>query len=368
MSFEIAIGSNTRKSPYFEATVADGVACFYVYNHMYIPAHFGAPEREYDMLVNGVVMWDVAAQRQVELAGPDASRLAQYLTARDISSAQPGQGKYVPLCDYDGVLINDPVLLKLSDEQFWFSIADSDIALWAQAVAVERNMDVRVSEPDVSPLAVQGPKSADVIADLLGDWVHELKYFWFRETELEGIPVVVSRSGWSKQGGYELFLRDGRRGTELWNLVKAAGAPYGIGPGAPSDVERVESGLLSYGSDADKSSNPFELGLGKYVSLDQEDDFIGKAALTRIVTDGVKRRRVGLRISGDRISGNEQPCPVRLNGDHVGAASEIVYSPRLDTNISVALILASIDDDQDGLTVSTGNGLRDAKICELPFC
>ncbi|MCP5040792.1 MAG: glycine cleavage system protein T, partial [bacterium] len=174
----------------------------------------------------------------------------------------------------------------------WLSIADSDILLWAGAIAAERGLDVRVTEPDASPLGVQGPRADDVVADLFGDWVRELKYFWFRETELDGIPILLARSGWSKQGGFELYLRDAGRGTDLYNRVKEAGAPYGIGPGAPSDVERVESGLLSYGSDARFGVNPFEAGLGAFVDLDRDDNFAGKAALQRIVNEGVKRRRV----------------------------------------------------------------------------
>ncbi len=368
MPFQIAIGPNIRKSPFFDATVADGVASFSVYNHMLIPAHFGDPEREYDRLIHGAAMWDVAAQRQVQLAGPDAGELAQYLTARDIRDTQPGQCKYVPLCDHDGKLINDPVLLKHADHKFWISIADSDIALWASAIAAERGFDVQVSEPDVSPLAVQGPQAAHVVADIFGDWVHDLEYFWFREAELDGIPLIVARSGWSKQGGFELYLQDALRGTDLWNHVKAAGEPYNFGPGAPSDVERIESGLLSYGADADTHANPLELGLRKFVDLDCEDDFVGKAALKKIVAEGIRRRRVGLILSGARMSQNAHPCPVCLDGNKVGTMSERVYSPRLKKNIALAVIEADIRDSQNGLTVDTGNDLRKAKISALPFC
>lgn len=368
MPFHIAVGPNIRKSPYFDATVADGVASFSVYNHMFIPVHFGDPEKEYDRLVNGVAMWDVAAQRQVELIGPDAAVLAQYMTSRDISEAKTGQGKYVPLCDHDGTLINDPVLLKLADDKFWLSIADSDIKMWAMAIAAERGFDVQVVEPDVSPLAVQGPKAVDVVASLLGDWVRDLKYFWFKEADLDGIPLVVARSGWSKQGGFELYLRDGSYGTELWNRVKSAGAPFDIGPGAPNDVERIESGLLSYGADADDQANPFELGLGNFVHLDQKDDFVGKQALQKIFDDGIKRRRVGLVLSGDPISQNEHPCSIILDDEVVGTMSEAVYSPRLSKNIAIALIRSDIVDTQDALVVDNGDGRRDAVIAKLPFC
>lgn len=368
MSFQLAIGSNVRKSPYFDATVAHGVVSFSIYNHMFIPAHFGDPEGEYQALLNNVVMWDVAGQRQVELAGPDAEKLVQYLTTRDISDIVIGQAKYVPICDYDGTLINDPVLQKISDDCFWLSIADSDIGLWAGAIAAECGFDVRVSEPDVSPMGIQGPRATDLVAELFGDWVRDLKYFWFRETELDGIPILLARSGWSKQGGFELYLRDGTRGTELWNRVKDAGASYGIVPGAPSDIERIECGLLSYGADARSGTNPFEVGLGHLVHLDREDDFVGKAALQKIMNEGVRRRRVGLVIAGDKISAFTHPHGIYLGENVVGTATEAVYSPRLDRNIAVALLNSEIADDEQGLQVDIGEERRPAMVSRLPFC
>ncbi len=368
MSFQIAIGCNIRKSPFFDATVANGVGSFSVYNHMFAPAHFGDPEGEYQALLENVVMWDVACERQVELAGPGAEELMRYLTPRDISGTAIGQGRYVPICDYDGNLINDPVLQKLSDDCYWLSIADSDILLWATAIAAERGLDVRVTEPDASPLGVQGPRADDLVADLFGDWVRELKYFWFRETEIEGIPVLLARSGWSKQGGFELYLRDAERGTDLWNLVKAAGASYGIVPGAPSDVERVESGLLSYGSDARTGVNPFEVGLGAFVDLDRDDDFVGKVALKRFVGEGIRRRRVGFVIGGERISGISESHDVRLGQDVVGTVTEAVYSPRLGKNIAVGLLASEVADDESRLKTDFGDGCRSAIVAHLPFC
>jgi len=367
MSFQIAIGSNIRKSPYFDATVAHGVASFSIYNHMLIPAHFGDPEGEDHALINNVVMWDVAGQRQVELAGPDAEKLAQYLTTRDISDIVVGQAKYIPICDHSGTLINDPVLQKISDDCFWLSIADSDIGLWASAIAAERGLDVCVSEPDVSPMGIQGPRATDLVAELFGDWVRELKYFWFRETELDGMPILLARSGWSKQGGFELYLRDGTRGTELWNRVKDAGASYDIVPGAPSDIERIESGLLSYGADARSGTNPFEVGLGHLVDLDRDDDFIGKAALQKIMQEGVRRQRVGLVIAGDKISGFTHPHDIYLGEDVVGTVTEAVYSPRLDKNIAVALLNSEITDDEQRLKADIGEERRPATVSGLPF-
>ena len=368
MSIEVAIGTNLRKSPFFDATVADGVGSFSVYNHMLAPAHFGDPDGEYQRLLDSVVMWDVACERQVEISGPDAATLTRYLVTRDISGIAIGQGMYVPICDHGGQLINDPVLQRLADDCFCLSIADSDIVLWAAAIAAERALDVIVTEPDASPLGVQGPRADNVVADLFGDWVRDVRYFWFRETDLDGIPVLLARSGWSKQGGFEIYLRDASRGTELWNRVKEAGAPYGIVPGAPSDVERVESGLLSYGADARFGVNPFEAGLGPFVHLDRADDFVGKSALQQIKREGIRRRRVGFVIGGERIHGISDWHDVRLGDTVVGTITEAVHSPRLLQNIGVGMLSVEFDDDVEGLEVSIDGERRPASIAALPFC
>jgi aminomethyltransferase len=370
LTLQIGIGPNNRKSVFFDATLADGVACFSVYNHMYIPAHFGDPQAEYDALMTGVTMWDVAAQRQVEITGPDAAALIQYLTTRDMRQTKIGQGRYVPICDHAGNLINDPVLLMLEPDRYWLSIADSDIALWASAIAAERGMDVLVHEPDVSPLAIQGPKAEDVTADLFGEWVRELKYFGFQQVELNGIPLVLARSGWSKQGGFELYLLDGTRGGELWQCVKEAGAAYGIRPGAPNDLERIESGLVSYGADGRlqvNPCNPFEISLGKLVDFDK-GDFVGKAALLRIQAEGVKRHRVGYVISGHPIVHFGHPVEVRNTaGEACGILSEAVYSTRFNATIGVGMIATSLPEGLQGLQVLLNGEARRLDIRPLPF-
>lgn len=370
MTFSIHIGPNIRTSPYFDATVADGVRSFSIYNHMAIPGHFGDPEAEYDRLLNGVAMWDVAAQRQVQLEGPDAMALAQLLTPRNLDTTKPGQGRYVPMCDHDGWLINDPVLLPLSETCVWLSIADSDIVLWAGAIARERGLDVLVSEPDVSPLAIQGPLAMEVATALLGEWVGDLRYFQFRQTDLGGIPLVVARSGWSKQGGVELYLRDGSFGTELWTRVKEAGAPFGIGPGAPNDIERLESGLVSYGADMRRQSwpaNPYEMGFGPMLDLGAGHDFIGRAALERIAAEGPTRRRVGVILDGPPVAGNAQPLDLRKDGRPIGHVSEIAHSKRLGLNIGVGLAPVGLPDDARGLSVELPDGPRSLRLNSLPF-
>ena len=338
MSLQITLGPRERKSPFFDSTVADGVTHFTIYNHMFMPTSYGDPEAEYRRLIEGVSMWDVAAERQVEITGPDSERLVRYLTPRDLSDCVVGKGKYVPLCDHQGRLINDPVLLRLAEDRFWLSIADSDILLWVRAVAAEGGFDVSVSEPDASPLAIQGPKAEAVVVDLLGEWVFDLKYFWFRETDLDGIPLVVARSGWSKQGGFELYLLDGAKGMSLWDRVKQAGAAHGIAAGAPNQTERIESGLLSYGADNAAESNPFEVGLDKMIALERSDDFIGKQALRRIAEEGPVRRLVGVAFDGDPVGANEHPWPARVDGRPAGMVRAVCYSPRRRENIGIALL------------------------------
>jgi glycine cleavage system aminomethyltransferase T len=369
MTFSVGIGPNIRKSIYFDATVRDGVKSFSVYNHMYIPAHFGDPEGEYDRLINGVVMWDVAAQRQVQLLGPDAGNLAQYLTPRNLDKTKVGQGRYVPICDYDGWLINDPVLLKLSEDRYWLSVADSDIHLWALAIARERGWDVAISEPDVSPLAIQGPKAVDVTAALFGDHIRDFRYFGFEETSLDGIPLVLARSGWSKQGGYELYLMDGSQGTRLWDLVKAAGAAYGIGPGAPNDTERLESGLISYGSDMRLQSyraNPYEMGMGALVDLTSAYDFVGRAALERIAAQPVTRSRAGLVLEGNPAAPGHA-VPLIHQGQAVGHVTEMVYSKRLGKTIAVGLCQADLAAGAAPVQIALPDGLHTAHFTAIPF-
>ncbi len=368
MGFELAIGARLRKTPFHAATVAAGATAFTVYNHMLLPVSYGDPVAEYWRLIRGVSLWDVACERQVEIAGPDALALVCYLSTRDLSRCRVGQGKYAPLCDHDGRLINDPVLLRLAEDVFWLSLADSDVLLWARAIAAERGLDVAVSEPDVSPLAVQGPKAEAVMTDLFGEWPSKLRYFWFREAELDSIPLVVARSGWSKQGGFELYLRDGARGSDLWARVMQAGQAHGITPGSPNPIERVESGLLSYGGDTVSHANPFEVRLERFVDLDRPDDFIGKAALQEIARSGPRRRQVGLFLDGGRMGSTEHALPVMSGGRRVGWATATAHSPRLERNIAIALVDVDALDAGGGLTVETDDRSRGATPTELPFC
>lgn len=365
--FGISPSARLRPSPYFEATVAEGVTAFTTYNHMLMPTSYGHPEDEYWRIINGVSQWDVAVERQVQLKGKDAGKLAQILSPRDLSKCKVGQGKYVPLCNHEGVLINDPILLKLDEDLFWLSIADSDIWFWARAIAAERGLQVEISEPDVSPMAVQGPKAENVVASIFGDWVRDLKYFWFRETEINGIPVAVARSGWSKQGGFEIYLMDGRRGTDLWQIVREAGQPWGIGPGNPNWCERVESGLVSYGGDTDGLTNPFEVRMGKYVDLDVADDVVGIQALRRIAAEGSTRHQLGVVLEGGKPATPEFTWNDIIHEGHkVGDLTNCAWSWRMKKNIGFALVSTQMQPG-DSVTVLRADGAVPGTLCTLPF-
>ena len=361
------ISFRIRKSPYFEATERYGCRAYTTYNNMYLPLVYKDLVSDYWHIKKGVTLWDVGCQRQVEITGSDAFRFLQHLTPRNLTDFQVGQCKYIPLTTPDGGILNDPVCTRLGDNHFWLSIADRDVWLWARGLAAGYQMDVEIIEPDVSPLAVQGPKSFEVVADLFGDWVRELKYFWFREVDFQGMPLILARSGWSKQGGYELYLRDGSYGDQLWEIVMEAGKPYDIQPATPSSIERVESGLLNYWEDITEDTNPYEVGLGKFVDLEQEVDFIGKEALKKVKAAGIKRKLVGLTIHSEPMYQLAQPWPVEFDGVRVGEITSAVYSPDLDQNIAYALVAIEYSGEGKQLVVNMEPEEVDATITRLPF-
>ena len=361
-------GTQIRKSPFFDATVRWGAKGFSVYNHMYIPRDFGDPEQNFWNLVNAAILCDVAVERQVEITGPDAARFTQMLTPRDLSTMAVGQCKYVLITNAHGGILNDPIALRLGEDHFWLSLADSDILLWAQGLAVHSGLDVTIREPDVSPLQLQGPQSRYIMQALFGDSILDLRYFWLREFELDGIPLIVSRTGWSSELGYELYLRDASRGDELWERIMAAGLPYGLQPGHTSTIRRIEAGMLSYHADMDAGTNPYELGLGRLVNLDTDAEFVGKAALARIRDEGVSRKQVGLVIDGAPLAGpNTVFWPVSKDGAPIGKVTSAVYSPRLRQNIALALIAAEHAVLGEGVEVHADARQARAEIVDRPF-
>lgn len=367
-SDDFGFGTQIRKSPYFDATVRWGAKGYSVYNHMYIPRDFGDPEQNFWTLVNDAILCDVAVERQVEITGPDAAAFVQMLTPRDLSTMAVGQCKYVLITNAEGGILNDPILLRLAENHFWISLADSDILLWTQGVAVHSGMDVTIREPDVSPLQLQGPKSGEIMRALFGDDIMDLKYYWLRELDLDGIPLIVSRTGWSSELGYELYLRDGSQGDVLWEKIMATGMAYGLKPGHTSSIRRIEGGMLSYHADADINTNPYELGLDRLVNLDMDAEFIGKAALRRIRDEGVTRKQVGLIIDCDPMKGpNTTFWAINKDGTNVGKVTSAVYSPRLERNIALAMVEADCAVIGAEVEVITPSGPTQAIVVERPF-
>jgi aminomethyltransferase len=364
----IARGARIRRSPYFEATQRYGCKSYTVYNHMYLPNCYDDPEKEYWKLIRDVTLWDVSVERVVEITGPDAFSFTNMITPRDLTKCQVGQAKYVLITAADGGVVNDPVLLRLGENHFWLALADSDVLLWAKGLAIRAGMDVAICEPDVSALQVQGPKSKLVMQTLLGDRVLRLPYYHFIETDLDSIPVVVTRTGWTGEVGYEIFLRDSDRGVDLWERVMEAGRPYNIAPTGPSDIRRIEAGILNYGADMTLAENPYEVGLGWLVELDKEANFIGREALRRIRAEGVRRKLVGAEISGPPVEFNMTRWRASGNGRALGYVTSAIFSPRLEKNIGYAMLPIEHAELGAPLTVAVpGSGDREARVVRKPF-
>jgi glycine cleavage system aminomethyltransferase T len=359
-------GARLRRSPYFDATLKAGCQAYTVYNHTFLPSRYDDYEAEYWHLLNHVALWDVAVERNVEIAGSDGFEFMQRLTPRDLSKCKVGQGKYVVITDEQGGILNDPVLLRLDENTFWLALADSDILWWAKGVAVHSPLDVRVREAEAYPLQVQGPKSKSLMADLFGDPVTSLKYYHFTRAKLDGIPVLVTRTGWTGEVGYEIYLLDASRGTDLWNRVLAAGREYKIRPTGPSDIRRIEGGFLNYGADMTRDDTPYHVGLERLVDLDKRD-FIGRDALLRIRETGVDRKLVGIEIAGAPIEFNETKWPVVEDGNEIGGVTSAIYSPRLKKNIGYAMVPIDRADLATDLHVQHPHGKRRAVVARMPF-
>ena len=359
-------GARLRRSPYFEATQRAGCRGYTVYNHMLLPIRYDSFEAEYRRLLADVTLWDVSVERNVEIAGRDGLRFAELLTPRDLSKCRVGEGRYVLLTDDAGGIVNDPVLLRLEENRFWLACADSDVLLWAKGVARNSGMDVELRELDVAPLQVQGPKSRDLMQALVGERVLSLGYYHFFETKIDAIPVIVTRTGWTGELGYELYLLDPARGVDLWKRVLKAGKRYRIAPTGPSDIRRIEAGILNYGIDMTLDNNPYELGLERLVNLDKAADFIGRDALRKIQREGVKKKLVGVEIGGSKMDLNMTRYPIRVEGKTAGFITSCVHSPRLKRNIGYAMLPVERTAEKR-LKIDAPGGTRSAMIVPMPF-
>ncbi|WP_110590106.1 glycine cleavage T C-terminal barrel domain-containing protein [Microbacterium suaedae] len=364
-----------RKSPFFHASRQHGVAMYSVYNHTYHPRHYGDPVAEYWALLNGVTLWDVGVERQIEITGPDAFTFTNMLVPRDLSKCAVGQCKYVFLTAEDGGIINDPVLLRLGENHFWLSLADSDVLLWAKGVARNSGLDVTIREADVGPVQVQGPLAGALMSELFGADVLDVGYYWLREYEIDDMRVVVSRTGYTAELGFEIYVHDASRdAVRLWNKIWEAGRPFGLKVIGPCHMRRIEAGILSYGCDITLDTNPFEVGMGYdwMVDVDQESDFIGKDALRRIKQEGVSRRMVGLEIGGEPLGTFNDGSMIEeftvLDGEMpVGAVTSACFSPRLERNIGLAMMPVALGEVGTAVQVATPSGIVPARVVPKPF-
>ena len=365
---DFGFGTQIRKSPFFDSTVRWGAKGFSTYNHMYIPRDFGDPEENFWNLVNNAILCDVAVERQVQVKGPDAGKFVQMMVPRDLSEMSVGQCKYVILINQDGGILNDPILLKIAEDCFWFSLADSDVLFWAQGLAVSSNLDVDISEPDVSPLQLQGPKSREIMIELFGDDISDLKYYWFKTFDLGDIKLIVSRTGWSSELGYEIFLLNSKDGNRLYEKIMKIGVNLGLKPGHTSTIRRIEGAMLSYHADMDINTNPYELGLDKFIEIDKDFNFVGKNALKEIRKKGVHRRQIGLEIKAEPMVGpNTRFWDIKVENQTVGQVTSAVYSPRLKKNIALAMILEEHSTIGNHVEVISGDKIMSAEVVEKPF-
>ncbi len=371
MTFDISLtqrGARLRRSPYFEATQRHGSKAYTAYNHMLFPICFDDFEAEYWHLLEHVTLWDVSVERQVEITGPDAFAFTNMLTPRDLSRCAIGQGKYVVITAEDGGIINDPVLLRLGENHFWLALADSDVLLWARGVALNSGLNVKITEPDVSPVQIQGPKAKDVVRALFGERIMQLRYYWFLETALDGIPLVVTRTGWTGEVGYEVYLRDGSRGDELWERIMDAGKPHNIRPTGPSDIRRIEAGILNWWADMTVENNVYEVGLERLVDEGKQASYIGRDALLRIRNEGAACKLSGIEIEGPPIEFNAVKWPVSTAAKKVGRVTSAIWSPRLKKNIGYAMLPVKQSAPGMELRVNIPNsGERRATVVTMPF-
>ena len=360
----LSLSRRLRVSP-FEQRSLQGSKSASVYNHLVLPTCYESLEGDYWHLREHVQIWDVACQVQVQVSGPDALEFIEYLTPRDVSRCAVGQCIYTPLVDECGGIINDPLILRLADDCFWISLSDSDVLLWAKGLALGKGFDVQIRDPDVFPLSIQGPKSAELLSRVLGDGIRDLRFFRFVETLIADTPVVVARTGWSGQGGYEIYLREPRDGIKLWDTLVAAGEGLQVRPGCPNLIERIESGLLSYGNDMTLANNPIEAGLDRFFKLGKPADYLGRVALEKIAAEGVSSRLVRLTIAGAPLANPRTVYAIcDETGVETGAVTSTVYSPRLETNVAFAYVPVAAAEPGNRVSVMTPDGVREATVTD----
>jgi dimethylsulfoniopropionate demethylase len=366
-NYLIAKSRRLRSSPYTSRIENQGVTAYTVYNHMLLPAAFGSIEDSYHHLKKDVQVWDVAAERQVEISGKDSAKLIQLMTCRDLSKSKIGRCYYCPLIDDAGNLVNDPVVLKLAEDKWWISIADSDVIFFAKGLASGNQLEVNIFEPNVDIIAVQGPKSFDLMEKIFGKSIRELKFFGFNYFTFKGVKHLIARSGWSKQGGFEVYVENTKSGLDLYDHLFQVGKDFNVKPGCPNLIERIESGLLSYGNDFDNNDNPFECGFEKYVNLDSDIVFLGKEKLKKIKSNGIKKRLMGVEIETDNISLTGSVDITNQEGKLIGDLRSACYSPHFKKAIGIAMIKEPFCKVSETGKLEIEDKTLSVKVCDLPF-
>lgn len=353
-----------RRTPFSDGVEAAGVKAYTVYNRMLLATMFESVQADYRHLKDHVQVWDVAVERQVELRGPDAARLMQMLTPRDLRGMMPGQCYYVPIVDETGGMLNDPVAVKLSEDRWWISIADSDLLLWVKGIANGYRLDVLVDEPDISPLAVQGPKADDLMARVFGETVRSIQFFRYGIYQFEDRDLVVARSGYSKQGGFEIYVEGSDIAMPLWNALFAAGQDLNVRAGCPNSIERIEGGLLSYGNDMTDDNTPHECGLGRFCNTQTAIGCIGRDALLRVAKEGPVQMVCPISIHGDAVPGIDRAWSVFAGGKRVGQVTSAAWSPDFETNVAIGMVRMTHWDAGTSVEVETPDGMRKATVQE----
>ena len=364
--FYIAKSRRLRSTPFTSRIENHGVTAYTTYNHMLLPASFGNLEKEYFHLKEHVQVWDVAAERQVQITGKDSTKLVQLMTCRNLSKAKVGRCYYAPIIDEQGGMLNDPVALKLAEDKWWLSLADSDIGLYAKGIASGLGLQVEISEPDVNILAVQGPKSFKLMEKVLGKKITELKFFGFDYFTFKGNKFLIARSGWSKQGGYEVYVENRKAGQMLYDELFSTGKEFSVEPGCPNLIERIESALLSAGNDFDSGDNPYECGFDKYIDIESDINYLGKKALIKISKEGINKKLMGVLIDMDKIEVTES-IPLYNNNSIVGDLRSATYSPNLKKVVGIAMVKKEYWDKKTPIELKIGDKKSKGTLCDLPI-
>ena len=366
-NYFIAKSRRLRSTPYTSRIEKQGVTAYSIYNHMLLPAAFGSLEDSYHHLKEHVQIWDVAGERQVEISGKDSAKLVQLMTCRDLSKSKIGRCYYCPIIDDNAGMINDPVILKLQEDRWWISIADSDVILFAKGLAIGNNLNVKIFEPNVDIMAVQGPKSFKLMEKIFGEKITEMKFFGFDYFDFDGAKHLIARSGWSKQGGYEIYVENTKSGLALYDKLFEEGKELNVKPGCPNLIERIESALLSYGNDMDNDDNPLECGLDKYVSLDTEINFLGKDKLKQIKKNGLIKKLMGVIIEAKEINVSKSIELIDKDNLKIGELRSGVYSPHFKKVIGIAMINKPYYNLSQTFKISINGTIFEGKVCDLPF-